>query len=794
MFKHKVYSLINILGLAVGITTCALITLYVMDETSYDKHHKDGDRIYRIAQKVKDETWVGTPSPMAASLQKDFPEVEKVARLLRMPGVDKYLMEYEPSKKQFYETNGFYVDSTFFSLFNYGFKYGNPATAFNEPNSILISEKMAQKFFGNENPMNKVLKVALPFGETNYTIKGVLKAPVYKSHIPDGFFLSMNNNDVGQWVKGQTNWATNNIFDTYVKLHAGTNTKVFESKLDPFLNRHGAADLKAFGVSKTLFVQPVPDIYLHSNFGFEIAPNGNIKYLYIFISIAVFLLLIACINFMNLNTARSEKRAKEVGVRKVMGAVKGMLVGQFLGESLLLSFLALAFSLLFIQTLIPVFNQLTGKNLSFFAHPQIVAWLLGITVATGFLAGLYPAFYLSSFKPIAVLKGKLKTNISATFIRKGLVVFQFSISIVLILGAILINKQLNYVSNEDLGFNKNQKIILPLQTREAAGSYTVLKNELAGNPGVIASAMGSTYPGIENVQDMLFYPEGKSMADNTDINTALIDNDYIKTMGIQVLAGRGFSKQFTADSNALLLNETAINKLGYTINNAVGKNVYYEFHDKKYTMNIIGIVKDYHFEGLQQKIKPFALTVSPFFSSANSYLIIDTKSDNYASVLVAIEKAWKKINPNSPFEYSFLDKDFQRNYEKEERTAQLIKYFAIIAIMIACLGLFGLATFTAEQRTKEIGIRKVLGASVFGITSLLSKDFIKLILLSILIASPIAWMAMNKWLENFAYKTAVSWWMFAATGLLAIVIALATISFQAIKAAVANPVKSLRNE
>jgi putative ABC transport system permease protein len=622
----------------------------------------------------------------------------------------------------------------------------------------------------------------------------VLKAPVHKSHIPDGFFLSMNNNDVGQWVKTQTNWATNNIFNTYVKLHAGTNAKLFESKLAGFFERNGGADLKAFGVSKTLFIQPVQDIYLHSNFGFEIAPNGNIKYLYIFTSIAAFLLLIACINFMNLSTARSEKRAKEVGVRKVIGAVKSTLIGQFLGESLLLSCLALFISLLFIQLFIPVFNQLTGKNLSFFQHPQIIVWLLGITIATGLLAGFYPAFYLSSFKPIAVLKGKLRTNISATFIRKSLVVFQFSISIVLILGAILINRQLDYVSNQDLGFSKSQKIILPLQTREATGSYKILKNDLASNPAILASAMGSTYPGIENIQDMLFYPEGKTVNDNTDITTAYIENDYIKTLGILVLNGRGFSKEFTADSDALVLNETAVKKLGYNPGNAVGKKVYYEFQGKKYTMNIIGIVKDYHFEGLQQSIKPFALTISPFFNSANSYLIVNVKAGNYASALGGIEKSWKKVNPNSPFEYSFLDKDFQRNYEKEERTSQLIKYFAIIAIMIACLGLFGLATFTAEQRTKEIGIRKVLGASVFGITSLLSKDFIKLILLSILIASPIAWLAMNKWLENFAYKTDVSWWMFAVTGLLAILIALATISFQAIKAAIANPVKSLRTE
>ncbi|HMC84474.1 MAG TPA: ABC transporter permease, partial [Chitinophagaceae bacterium] len=794
LFRNKVYSMINIFGLAVGITTCTLITMYVMDETSYDKHHKEGERIYRIASDTKGEKWVSTAAPYAAALKKDFPEVEQQTRLLRMPGVDKFLLEYEPSKKQFFETNGYYVDSTFFSMFSYDFKYGDKNTAFDQPNTIVISAAMAEKFFGKDNPINKVVKVGLPFGETNYTIKGVLKTQVFKSHIPDGFFLNMNNSDVGQWVKAQANWASNNVFHTYIKLHAGTNPKTFEAKLPAFLNRNGGADFKAWGLTKTLFLQPLKDIYLHSNYGFEIAPNGNIQYLYIFSSIAAFLLLIACINFMNLSTARSEKRAKEVGVRKVVGAVKSMLIGQFLGESLLLSFLALIISLAFIKLFIPLFNQLTGKSLSLTEHPQIFAWLLLITVATGLLAGFYPAFYLSSFKPISVLKGKLKTNISASFIRKGLVVFQFSISIVLILGAILIGKQLDYVSNQNLGFSKSQKIVLPLQTKEAAVSLTVLKNDLAANPQVISSAMGSTYPGIENIQDMLFYGEGKSAKDNIDIVTAYIDNDYVKTLGIQILRGRGFSKEFTADSNALVLNETAVKKLGYTTDNAVGRNAYFEFHDKKYSMNIIGVVKDYHFEGLQQEIKPFTLSQSPFFSAANSYLIVDIKSNDYASVLSLIEKSWKRINPNSPFEYTFLDKDFQRNYEKEQRTSALIKYSALIAIVIACLGLFGLATFTAEQRTKEIGIRKVLGASVFGITSLLSKDFIKLILLSIFIASPLAWLAMNKWLQNFSYKTSISWWMFAVTGLLSVLIAIVTISFQAIKAALANPVKSLRTE
>ncbi|MCE7065635.1 ABC transporter permease [Dyadobacter sp. CY326] len=794
LLHNKVYSSINVLGLMIGITTCTLIALYVMDEISYDKHHTDGDRIYRISYEVKAEKWVAGPGPLAAGLKRDFPEVEQVTRLLRMPGVDKFLLKNETGQKQFYETNGYYVDSTFFQLFSYDFKFGDKETALNQPNSIILTEDIAGKMFGNANPIDQVIQVNLPFATSTYTVKGVIKDDGKKSHIPAHLLLSMNNSDVGQWVKQQTNWATNNIFHTYVKLNAANDAAAFERKLDAFLKRNGAADFKAMELSKKMFIQPLQDIYLHSNFGFEIAPNGNVKYLYIFSSVAAFLLLIACINFMNLSTARSEKRAKEVGVKKVVGAAKSALVGQFLGESLLLSIVALALSLPVLKLMLPLFNQLTNKHLSFFQHPEIFVLLFVITMMTGLIAGIYPAFYLSSFAPIAVLKGRFKNNISAVVIRKGLVVFQFTVSIVLILGAMLIGQQMKYLSSQSLGFNKNQKVILPLQTTESSNNYNTLKNELANIPQVKAAGKGSTYPGIENVLDMLFYAEGKSMKENVDISFANIDDEYINALGIQLLQGRGFSKAFTADSNALVLNEVAIKKLGYDIKNAVGKKIYADFNGKPLIMNIIGVVKDYHFQGLQQEIKPLALSVSPIFSSTNSYAIVDVQSQDYASLIAGIEQVWKKVNPGSPFEYSFLDKDFEKNYEKETRTAQLVSYFSLIGIFIACLGLFGLATFTAEQRTKEIGIRKVLGASVFGITKLLSGDFIKLVMIAIAIASPIALWAMNKWLENFAFKTAISWHIFAIAAAAAILLALLTISFQSVKAALRNPVRSLRSE
>jgi putative ABC transport system permease protein len=602
----------------------------------------------------------------------------------------------------------------------------------------------------------------------------------------------MRNGDIGTWVEQQTNWATNNIFFTYVKLKEGSDPTTFEKKLQAFIDKRGGVDMKALGVSKQLFIQPVQDIYLHSDLDNEIAPNGNITYLYILGSIALFVLLIACINFMNLSTARSGKRAKEVGIRKVMGAEKRSLVYQFLGESVMMSLLALLLALLIAYAFLPFFNNLTQKNLTLFDKPELWLWIAGLALCSGILSGFYPAFYLSSFRPITVLKGKLLNNFSAVAIRKGLVVFQFTISICLILGALVIIKQLNFLDNQQLGFNKNQQIILPLQDKSAIKNYAALKNELLRNPGVKNVTGGSTYPGIPNVEDMLFYAEGKTIHDVTDVHLATVENDYFETLGFTVLSGRGFSKEFTADSNSIVLNEAALKELGYNIPTAVGKKLYYDFQGNHNTMIIIGVVKNFNFESLYNSIKPFGFTTS--FGNKYSYVIANVATKNYAGLLKDIQYSWNKINPGIPFVYSFLDNDFRKNYEKDQRVSGIVSYFTFIAILIACLGLFGLSAFSAEQRTREIGIRKVLGASVTNVASLLSKDFIKLVLIALLIASPLAWIGMNKWLQGFAYRIPISWWMFAVAGLLAIIIALITVSFQAIKTAIANPVKSLRTE
>ncbi len=800
LVRNKVFSFINIFGLAIGLATCILMITYIFSELGYDKQNKNADRIYRIAYKAdkkinpRDKSWASTAAPLAGGLKSDLPEVEQATRLLKFPGLDKMLLSYEHSdeRKMFYETNGYYVDSNFFQIFTYDFIAGSPLTALGEPNSIVISEEVAGKLFGNENPLNKTIAVGLPYGSFNYTVRGVFNGSKIKSHIPVHFFLSMRNGDVGTWVENQTNWATNNIFYAYVKLKEGVDPKIFEKKLQPFINRRAGTDMKALGITRQLFIQPLQDIYLFSDLDSEIAPNGNITYLYVLGSIAVFVLFIACINFMNLSTARSMKRAKEVGVRKVLGAGKKLLVCQFLGESVIMSCLALLLAIFLALFLLPFFNSLIQKNLQLSEEPKIWLLIAALTLGTGVVSGIYPAFYLSSFKPITVLKGKLLNNFSGKSIRKALVIFQFVISICLILAVIVIEQQLRSMDNRQLGFNKNQQIILPLQNPNAIKNYQVFKDELLKNPGIKYVASGSSYPGIANIEDMLFYAEGKSARDFVDIHLAAVGNDYFEALGFKLIAGRGFSKEFTADSNSIVLNETALHDLGYNIHTVVGKKLYYDFQGVHGTMQIVGIVKDFNFESLYNPIKPFGFTTT--MGNRYNYVIANISSGNYAGILEGIKRSWSRINPGLPFVYSFLDKDFQKNYEKDQRASGIVGYFTLIAILIACLGLFGLSAFAAEQRIKEIGVRKVLGASVFGIVALLSKDFIRIVFIAILIAAPIGWYCMNTWLQGFEYKIQISGWMFALTGLLVMVIALVTVSFQAVKAAVSNQISSLRSE
>lgn len=797
LFNNKAFSGINIVGLAVGLTTCLLIMLYIIDENSFDRHHKDVNRLFRLASTSnKGESWAAGPGPLAAGVKADFPEVQSSARLLTFPDIATMLVKHgkDASQKQFFETNGYYVDSNFFDIFSYDLKFGNATNALKEPNSIVVSDVLATKFFGNQNPVGDVLLITTPFGEMSYKVTGVFNTK-HKSHIPANFYLTMRNTDMWQWVERQTRWTTNNIFFTYIKLNDPQNAKGFERKLNEYFSRKAGEEFKKAGVSKTFFLQPVKDIYLRSHIGNEIGANGNINFLYILGSIAAFILLIACINFMNLSTARSQKRAREVGVRKVIGAKRGMLVGQFLGESFLMAILALALAVFLTALLLPIFNTLANKELQIVDHQILLLWMAVLVIITGLLSGLYPALYLSSFKPILVLKGRIINSFSAATIRRGLVVFQFTVSICLIFGAIVIWQQLGLLKNQQLGFKKDHQIVLPLAQsyRSSEADFNTLKNELQKIAGVGSVTSGSTYPGIPNLSDMLFYPEGKTANDVVDINLSGINNDYIETMGMKIVNGRSFTSDYKTDSASIIINETAAKQLGYSNEDAIGKKIYFDFGGMNGSLQIVGVVANFNFESLHNQIRPHGFTTG-VFANKYGYLIASLNGSDYTSILSSIEKTWNKLIPGVPFDYSFIDKDFEANYEKEQRTSSIIVYFTIIAIVIACLGLFGLAAFSAEQRTKEIGVRKVLGASVAGITSLISKEFVRLIIVSIIIALPLAWFFMNKWLQDFAYQVKISWWIFVVAGSLALLIALLTVSFQAIKAALANPVKSLRSE
>jgi putative ABC transport system permease protein len=537
-------------------------------------------------------------------------------------------------------------------------------------------------------------------------------------------------------------------------------------------------------------------MHLYQGIDVNVSAVGSMTSLYVLGSIALFTLLLACINFMNLSTARSSKRSAEVGIRKVLGAERTSLIRQFIGESVLMSIIALVFALLITLFFLPVFSYISGTqlNLSLSADLPLLIAFFAVAIIAGVLAGLYPAFYLSSFRPIKVLKRQLANSLSAVVVRKGLVVFQFIISVVLIIASVVINKQMKYMRSKDLGFIKDQQIVIPMRSNVAKQIYTPLKDAINKNPLVESTGASFYYPGIFNPSDMGVRREGKNPDESKLVHTNVVDESFLQTLGIKPVAGRIFSPQFPADTNnRIIINMEAVKQIGFTsADEAIGKSLFFDWRGQSYSYTVVGVIKDFHFQDLHVPIAPygFFLNNRPYYN----YLIIHSKTSNLSALLNQLHKSWAALNPNEPFEYSFLDEDFQKNYDIENRRAAMVEFFTTIAILISCLGLFGLATFSAEQRTKEIGIRKVLGASVADVVGLLSKDFIRLVFIALILAAPIGWYFMNRWLQDFAYRVNISWWVFVMAAIIAILIALLTISSQAIKAALTNPVKNLRTE
>ncbi|MDB5229423.1 MAG: antimicrobial peptide transporter permease [Chitinophagaceae bacterium] len=806
LVKNRVFSFINVFGLATGLTCCLLISLYIYHEFSYDQYQKLGKRLYQLGtlsiKEGKENRFATTPAPMAPAMKQELPEIESYTRLIKAFQDDKTLFQYTSGKeavKSFYETQGYLADSTFFRLFTYAFKEGDPKTALNEPNTLVISDEIADKIFGKASALNKIIHInSNTNGEYDFRVTGVFVPSKTPSHIDARFVMSMKGGEVGAWINNMgTDIMNNNMFFTYFLLKPGTDVKRLEAKFEAFITKHAGADLKAQGRNRKQYLTPVRDIHLYSNDnGNNVTAGGSLSYLYILMSIAIVTLLIACVNFMNLSTARSSKRAIEIGMRKVLGAEKNSLVIQFLWESVLLSFIAFILALGLTLLLMPVFEQLSGKDFTYSIqqYTWLITGFLVITMITGLIAGIYPAFYLSAFKPVKVLKGKFSNSLGAVSLRKVLVVFQFVISVALIVASVTISNQMDFLRTKDLGFQRDQQVVIPLRTTTAKTIYPAFKSELQSNSAISSTGASNFYPGIANTTDWLLYKQGKPADQTKTVFMNRVDDSYLQTLGIKPVAGRLFSKEFPSDTNNnIILNEQAIKQFEFASPaEAIGKNIMADRGTSHVFYNIIGVVKDFHFKDLHTSIESygFLLNKRPLYN----YVIAHLKGNNIKAGLGSISATWTKLNPNEPFEYSFLDKDFQKNYSAEDRLASIIRDFTIIAIFISCLGLFGLTTFSVEQRTKEIGIRKVLGASTSGIVGLLSKDFLKLVFISSLIASPLAWYFINRWLEGFAYRTPFTIWIVVASCMIAFVIAFLTISIQAIQAALSNPVNNLRTE
>ena len=782
LWKHRVFSFINIMGLAVGMTACLLIYLYVHFESSYDAFNSKANRIYRVISDIKTPSdllqWSSTSGPVAINMQRDFPEVESAVRV----SYQSFLVRNGNDK--FQENNTIMADSTLFKIFDFPLIYGNKNTALKEPMSIVLSQTAAKKYFGDTNPVGKNL--LLTGAAINSTVTGVMKDIQENSQIKADMIVSFSSQKQIYGESLDSQW-TNFGLTSYLLLKPGTNPKNLQAKFPAFVDLHTGQKLKDAQMSIAFILEPLRDVYLYSTR--DGSKTGNINNVYIFSVVAIFILLIACINFINLTTARSAERAKEVGIRKVAGAGRFQLAKQFIGESVVISVVAFIMAILLCSLLLPLFNQLAGKQVStpFFYHPLYIVSLFFISIGIGIIAGFYPSLVLSSFRPVAVLQGRFATGTRGVLLRKGLVIFQFAISITLIIGTIIVYTQLKYMRSQDLGFNKDQTMVIDTNQDKNKDAF---KESLSSVPGVLSTTFSSTVPG-DGVSTAYSKVENKSGDMQTaSLDIFFVDFNYINQYKIKLVAGRGFSKDFGTDTTeAMVINESAAKLLGYSSpREAIGK----KFQQWGREGKIIGVIKDFHYQALQEPIKPLTMRIE----AGGNYQMISIKvaGNNLPSTIKAIQSKWNQIIPNRPFEYTFLDESFDKQYRAEDRFGNLFFYFAILAIFISCLGLLGLASYSTLQRTKEIGVRKVLGASIPDIVNLLSKEFLKLVLLAFIIAVPVAWIFMNKWLHDFAYRTNLAWWMFLFAGIAAVIIALATISFQAIKAAVANPVKSLRTE
>ena len=795
--RQPFISFVNIVGLTIGLTCCLLIVMYIVNERSYDKFNKNADDIYRVtrifyADDGAEALHTGSVAPpFGPLLQNAFPDIKEVTRLFP-PGVTS--LKY--SDKLFNEKNAFYADENLFDFFTVPVLKGDQRTALREPYSVMLTEEIAHKYFGDANPIDKTL--TLGGNKHEFRVTGVFQRFPANSHLHPQVLMSFSTlRDTAVYGDKllQTKF-NHNAFFTYLLFPKNYNVAGIEKQLPDFLDKYVHLGRLQPGrkthQATSLTFQKLTDIHLRSHLDREIEENGDIRQVYIFSAIALFILLIACINYMNLSTARSVLRAREIGVRKVIGARRKEIIAQFLSESILVTFIALLIAVLLTVLLLPVVNELSGQGLSLhvFYNLPIVLCILALPFIVGMISGIYPALFMSSFLPVKVLKGILNVGKGNISFRKVLVVAQFSVSIILIVATTVVYQQLQYVQHKDLGFSKDQVVTMTMPF-DLNDKFDIFRNDLLKNPSIKEVSRSSDVPSdrLTRASDASTIQNGQMQRTKIELKFISIDYDFLKTYSIQMAAGRDFSHNFKTDSNNYLINETAAKSLGWKdAENAIGKDIKYGDIQGK----VIGVVKDFHFESLHQEIIPLLFALSP----VQYYNEFSVKVDghNAASAIATLMNTWHNYEPETPFDYTFLDEKFGQLYQSEQHQGIMFTIFSGIAIFIACLGLLGLSAFTITQRMKEIGVRKVLGATVPQIVKELSKDFVRLVIVAAVIAFPIAWYAMNRWLRDFASRITISWWIFVASGLVALIIAFATISFQSIKAALANPVKSLRSE
>jgi len=785
--KSKLFTLINVVGLTAGLVSCLLISLFVMNELSYDRFNQKADRIVRMTMQYGDggsQKVALTGTKAGPQILRTFPQVQNYVRLMNSEAIVK------DSKEVFHEKNFLFADASIFNIFSFKLIRGNPETALNAPNQIVITAKTAEKYFDNIDPIGKTLNVGMG-SDKDYAVTGVVADAPENSQIKYDFiasFTSLKAAASEQW------WTAN--YTTYLLLKNKDELKSFQQQLNSYMLGISKNELKLENNNPLLYnLEPLLSVHLYSQLdGLE--PSGSATTVYILGIIALLILLIACINYTNLATVQSSSRSAEIGIRKVLGAEKSQLFKQFIGESFLLTLLSLVIALILAVILLPYFNQLTGKTLSFSLMmkpiPLIIVMILFIVIA--FASGAYPAFILSNAGIVHILKSGLRLSSAGGTLRKSLIVFQFAVSVFLIVATIIILQQLNYIQSKDLCYDKEHILVLPI-TQQVRQNYEPIKTEIGRLPQVISVSGANATPTFVRWGDGISAETGHGKV-SLDITALPSDLDFIKTMGMKIIAGTDFThadlkladttNQYKNFKYAFILNETAVKALGWTPEQAVGKII-----DKNAPGLIKAVVKDFHFSSFHQPIGPLMLFLDRNYTND---FFVRVSGKNLPSTIHSLQNLWKERVPSMPFEYRFLDDDYNSLYISEQRSAKVFSTFSILAILLACLGLFGLVAFTTMQRTKEIGIRKVLGAGVSGIVALIAKDFLELTLIAVLVASPLAWYFMHAWLQGFAYRIAIEWWVFAVAGGLAILIALLTISFQAIKAALANPVKSLRSE